>query len=153
MMVRPPIWPLQQPQPWFAQQPPVSVPPMIAGQAPQQPLFPIQNMPNPMMTSAPANLLQTSYAMPTTGVPSPVAPQASQPLFPVNTSGNGAANSSFSSSISPATIAANSPASVGTAGYGYVANNHGMLIFPELLTPMSKHLRCASFLFETYIYI
>ncbi|KAF7074391.1 hypothetical protein CFC21_079262 [Triticum aestivum] len=125
MMVRPPIWPLQQPQPWFAQQPPVSVPPMMAGQAPQQPLFPIQNMPNPMMTSAPANLLQTSYAMPTTGVPSPVAPQASQPLFPVNTSGNGAANSSFSSSISPATIAANSPASVGTAGYGYVANNHG----------------------------
>uniref|UniRef100_M8C4X8 Zinc finger protein 207 n=1 Tax=Aegilops tauschii TaxID=37682 RepID=M8C4X8_AEGTA len=125
MMVRPPIWPLQQPQPWFAQQPPVSVPPMMAGQAPQQPLFPIQNMPNPMMTSAPANLLQTSYAMPTTGVPSPVAPQASQPLFPVNTTGNGAANSSFSSSISPATIAANSPASVGTAGYGYVANNPG----------------------------
>jgi len=124
MMVRPPLWPPQPPQTWFAQQPAVSVPPMLAGQAPQQPLFPIQNMPNPM-TSAPANLLQTSFAMPSTGVPSPVAPQVSQPLFPVNTTGNGAAHSPFFVPTSPATIPASSPASVGTAGFGYVANNQG----------------------------
>ncbi|KAM0892844.1 hypothetical protein ACQ4PT_025470 [Festuca glaucescens] len=124
MMVRPPLWPPQPPQAWFTQQPAMSVPQMVAGQAPQQPLFPIQNMPN-AMTSAPANLLQTSFAMTATGVPSPVTPQVSQPLFPVNTTGNGAAHSPFSLSVSPATIPASSPASVVNAGFGYVANNQG----------------------------
>lgn len=124
MMVRPPLWPPQPPQAWYPQQQAVSAPPMVAGQAPQQPLFPIQNMPNPM-TSAPANLLQTSFAMAATGVPSPVAPQVSQPLFPVNTTGNGAAHSPFSLSVSPANIPASSPASVGNAGFGYVASNQG----------------------------
>jgi hypothetical protein len=139
MMVRPPLWPPQPPQAWFTQQPAMPVPQMVPGQAPQQPLFPIQNMPNPM-TSAPANLLQTSFAMTATGVPSPVTPQVSQPLFPVNTTGNGAAHSPFSLSVSPATIPASSPASVVNAGFGYVANNQGMLIIPELSTlPLRTH--------------
>ena len=131
MMVRPPLWPPQPPQTWFAQQPAVSVPQMLAGQAPQQPLFPIQNMPN-LMTSTPANLLQTSFSMAAPGAPSPVAPQVSQPLFPVNTTGNGAVHSPFTVPVSPGNIPASSPASVGNAGFGYVANNQG--IFPELST-------------------
>ncbi|KQJ91486.1 protein SUPPRESSOR OF FRI 4 [Brachypodium distachyon] len=124
MMARPPLWPPQPPQAWFAQQPAVSVPPMVAGMAPQQPLFPIQNMPNPM-ASAPANLLQTSFAMAPPGVPSPVAPQVSQPLFPVSTIGNGASSAPFAASVVPGTIPASSPASGTTAGFGYVSNNQG----------------------------
>jgi hypothetical protein len=86
------------------------------------------------MTSAPANVLQTSFPMAPPGVPSPVAPQVSQPLFPVNTSAvNGAANSPFLASVAPGTIPASSPAAVGAAGIGYGANNQGMLILKPFL--------------------
>ncbi|CAL5082859.1 unnamed protein product [Urochloa decumbens] len=125
LMARPPIWPTPPAQVWYPQQaypqqPAVSVAPVVAGLPPQQPLFPIQNVPNPM-TSAPANVLQTSFPMAPPGVPSPVAPQVSQPLFPVNTSTvNGAASSPFVASVAPGTIPASSPAAV-----GYGANNQG----------------------------
>ena len=129
-MARPPIWPTPPAQAWYPQQvaypqqPPVSVAPVVAGLPPQQPLFPIQNVPTPM-TSAPANMLQTSFPMAPPGVPSPVAPQVSQPLFPVNTSVvNGAASSPFVASVAPGTIPASSPAAV-----GYGANNQGKSIF------------------------
>ncbi|EER99357.1 hypothetical protein BDA96_02G312900 [Sorghum bicolor] len=131
LMARPPIWPGPPAQAWYPQQaaypqqPAVSVPPVVAGLPPQQPLFPIQNVPTPM-TSAPANVLQTSFPMAPPGVPSPVAPQVSQPLFPVNTSAvNGAASSPFLASVVPGTIPASSPAAVGAAGIGYGANNQG----------------------------
>ncbi|XP_062193641.1 protein SUPPRESSOR OF FRI 4-like isoform X1 [Phragmites australis] len=131
LMARPPIWPAPSGQAWYPQQsaypqqPAVSVPPMVAGLPPQQPLFPIQNVPTPM-TSAPANVLQTLFPMAPPGLPSPVAPQVSQPLFPVNTSAvNGAANSPFVASVAPGTIPASSPASVAAAGIGYGANNQG----------------------------
>lgn len=84
------------------------------------------------MTSAPANVLQTSFPMAPPGVPSPVGPQVSQPLFPVNTSTvNGAASSPFVASIAPGTIPASSPAAV-----GYGVNNQGTLI----LNPYSSML-------------
>ncbi|XP_006660978.1 protein SUPPRESSOR OF FRI 4 [Oryza brachyantha] len=122
LMARPPIWPAPPPQPWFTQQTAVSLPQMAAGLAPQQPLFPIQNMAAPM-TSAPANLLQTSFPMAPVGVPSPVA-QVSQPLFPVSTAGNGAVSSPYVASVAPGSIPATSP-SVAPAGIGYASNNHG----------------------------
>lgn len=134
LMVRPPIWPAPPAQAWYPQQaaypqqPAVSVPSVITGLPQQPPLFPIQNVPTPM-TSAPVNVLQTSFPMAPPGVPSPVAPQASQPLFPVNTSTvNGAANSPFLASVAPVTIPVSSPAAVGAAGIGYGTNNQGMLI-------------------------
>nr|CAB3454252.1 unnamed protein product [Digitaria exilis] len=131
LMARPPIWPTPPAQAWYPQQagypqqamyqqPAVSVAPVVAGLPPQQPLFPIQNVPAPM-TSAPANVLQTSFPMAPPGVPSPVNPQVSQPLFPVNTSTvNGAASSPFVASVAPGTIPASSPATV-----GYGSNNQG----------------------------
>lgn len=123
LMARPPIWPTPPPQPWFTQ-PVVSVPQMASGLAPQQPLFPIQNMPAPM-TSAPANLLQTSFPIAHAGVPSPVTPQVSQPLFPVSTSaGNGAVSSPYVASVAPGSIPTSSP-SVAPAGVGYAATNQG----------------------------
>ncbi|KAL5205159.1 hypothetical protein ABZP36_033368 [Zizania latifolia] len=99
---------------------------MAAGLAPQQLLFPIQNMPTPM-TSAPANLLHTSFPTPPVGVPSTVAPQVSQPLFPINTSAaNGAVSSPYVASVAPGSIPvpASSP-SVAPAGVGYAASNQG----------------------------
>uniref|UniRef100_A0A0D9XGS0 BED-type domain-containing protein n=2 Tax=Leersia perrieri TaxID=77586 RepID=A0A0D9XGS0_9ORYZ len=124
LMVRPPIWPAPPPQPWFTQQPAVSVPQMASGLAPQQPLFPIQNIPSPM-TSAPANLLQTSFPMAHVGIPSPVTTQVSQPLFPVNTSaGNGAVSSPYVASVAPGSIPTSSP-SVAPAGVGFAATNQG----------------------------
>ena len=138
-MARPSIWPGPPAQAWYPQQaaypqqPAVSVPPVVAGLPPQQPLFPIHSVPTPM-TSAPANVLQTSFPMAPPGVPSPVAPQVSQPLFPVNTSAvNGAANSPFLASVAPGTIPTSSPAAVGAAGIGYGANNQGMLILKPFL--------------------
>ncbi|KAF8759252.1 hypothetical protein HU200_010287 [Digitaria exilis] len=131
LMARPPIWPTPPAQAWYPQQaaypqqamyqqPAVSVAPVVAGLPPQQPLFPIQNVPAPM-TSAPANVLQTSFPMAPPGVPSPVNPQVSQPLFPVNTSTvNGAASSPFVASVAPGTISASSPSAV-----GYGSNNQG----------------------------
>ncbi|WVZ65868.1 hypothetical protein U9M48_015164 [Paspalum notatum var. saurae] len=131
LMARPPIWPTPPAQPWYPQQaaypqqPAASVAPVVTGLPPQQPLFPIQNVPTPM-TSAPHNVLQTSFPMAPPGVPSPVTPQVSQPLFPVNTSVvNGAASSPFVASVAPGTILASSPAAVGTAGVAYGAHNQG----------------------------
>ncbi|KAL6844557.1 hypothetical protein ACP4OV_025216 [Aristida adscensionis] len=131
LMARPPVWPTPPAQAWYPQQPvypqqpAVSVPPMAAGLPPQQPLFPIQNVPTPI-TSAPASVLQTSFPMAPPGIPSPVIPQVSQPLFPVNTSTvNGAASSPFVASVAPGTIPASSPASAATAGMGYGVNNQG----------------------------
>ncbi|KAG8057757.1 hypothetical protein GUJ93_ZPchr0002g23154 [Zizania palustris] len=132
LMARPLMWPAPPPQAWFTQQPAVSIPQMAAGLAPQQPLFPIQNMPTPM-TSAPANLLQTSFPMAPVGVPSPVTPQASQPLFPVNTSaGNGAVSSLYVPSVAPGSVPASSP-SVAPAGVGYAASNQGMPFMNSLV--------------------
>jgi hypothetical protein len=131
-MARPPVWPPQPAQAWYPQQPvypqqpAVSVPTMAAVMQPQQPLFPIQNVPSPL-TSAPANVLQTSFRMVPPGVPSPVATQVSQPLFPVNTSSvNRAASSPLVASVAPGTIQASSPAPVTAAG-AYGTNNLGML--------------------------
>lgn len=142
-MARPPIWPTPPAQAWYPQQaaypqqviypqqPAVSVAPVVAGLPPQQPLFPIQNVPTPM-TSAPANVLQTSFPMVPPGVPSPVAPQVSQPLFPVNTSTvNGAASSPFVAPVAPGTIPASSPAAV-----GYGSNNQGMVIVKPFFISM-----------------
>jgi hypothetical protein len=130
LMARPPVWPPQPAQAWYPQQPvypqqsAVSVPTMAAIMQPQQPLFPIQNVPSPM-TSAPVNVLQTSFPMVPPGVPKPVATQVSQPLFPVNTSSvNGAASSPFVASVAPGTIQASSPAPVTAAG-AYGTNNLG----------------------------
>lgn len=155
-MARPPIWPGPPAQAWYPQQaaypqqPAVSVPPVVAGLPPQQPLFPIQNVPTPV-TSAPANVLQTSFPMAPPGVPSPVAPQVSQPLFPVNTSAvNGAANSPFLASA-PGTIPASSPAAVGAAGIGYGANNQGILILKPFLCQCTSFVVCKYCDFRTGI--
>ncbi|KAK3129448.1 hypothetical protein QOZ80_6BG0479860 [Eleusine coracana subsp. coracana] len=94
LMVRPPVWPPRPAQVWYPQQPNVLSP----------------------MTSA-----TTSFPMVPPGVPSPVAPQVSQPLFPVNTSSvNGAASSPFVASVAPGTIQTNSPA----APAGAYGTNH-----------------------------
>ncbi|KAK1281107.1 hypothetical protein QJS04_geneDACA021141 [Acorus gramineus] len=94
-----------RPQPWFAQRT-VTVSPVPMGMAPQQPLFPIQNVRPPMtpMTAA------TSFQINPPGLPStPVA--VSQPLFPIATNTNVPIQSApFSSTSIPSSIPSTAPA-------------------------------------------
>ncbi|KAK1325035.1 hypothetical protein QJS10_CPA01g00643 [Acorus calamus] len=99
-------WPMPaRSQPWFAQRP-VTVPPVPMGMAPQQPLFPIQNVRPPMtpMTAA------TSFQINPPGLPStPVA--VSQPLFPIATNTNAPIQSApFSSTSISSSIPSTAPA-------------------------------------------
>ena len=107
--VMPPTWPLPaaQPRPWFRPPLAVSVPPPVV--APQQPLFPVQNVTAPMTsTSAPG--LQSPLQAGPPGLPSSAPPAVSQPLFPIHSpAGAPAQRSPFLTTSSLAIISSSSP--------------------------------------------
>lgn len=77
MPVPPAGWQVPRPQPWFPQPPTVSMaPPTPAGYV-QQPLFPVQNVRPPLITSTSSQIIPPGLPSSTLSVP------VSQPLFPV----------------------------------------------------------------------
>ncbi|OAY83085.1 protein SUPPRESSOR OF FRI 4 isoform X2 [Ananas comosus] len=106
LVMQPPTWSIPRPQPWFPPQPAVPLPIPPTGMAPQQPLFPIQNVATPLAsTSAPGLLPTMPVGAP--GLPSPVLTPVSQPLFPISTN---------VSTPPPATVTPTSPAVFGGSG-------------------------------------
>ncbi|RWW05416.1 hypothetical protein GW17_00031317 [Ensete ventricosum] len=105
----PPTWPIPaaRPQPWFRSPMAVPVPPAPV-LAPQQPLFPVQNVTTPMTTSVPG--LQSPLQTGPPGLPSSAPTAISQPLFPISSpAGAPAPNSSFLATSSPAIVSSSSP--------------------------------------------
>ncbi|CAL9059241.1 unnamed protein product [Musa banksii] len=108
--VMPPTWPIPaaRPQPWFRSPMAVPVPPAPV-LAPQQPLFPVQNVTSPMTsTSAPG--LQSPLQTGPPGLPSSAPPVISQPLFPISSPAGAPPQSSpFLATSSPAIVSSSSP--------------------------------------------
>ncbi|CAL9781815.1 unnamed protein product [Musa acuminata subsp. burmannicoides] len=131
--VMPPTWPLPaaQPQPWFRPPLAVSVPPPVV--APQQPLFPVQNVTAPMTsTSAPG--LQSPLQAGPPGLPSSAPPAVSQPLFPIHSpAGAPAQRSPFLTTSSLAIISSSSPTML-KGGTPY-ANSHVYASGPNTENP------------------
>ncbi|XP_064987602.1 protein SUPPRESSOR OF FRI 4-like isoform X1 [Musa acuminata AAA Group] len=131
--VMPPTWPLPaaQPQPWFRPPLAVSVPPPVV--APQQPLFPVQNVTAPMTsTSAPG--LQSPLQAGPPGLPSSAPPAVSQPLFPIHSpAGAPAQRSPFLTTSSLAIISSSSPTML-KGGTPY-ANSHMYASGPNTENP------------------
>ncbi|XP_022847906.1 protein SUPPRESSOR OF FRI 4-like isoform X2 [Olea europaea var. sylvestris] len=106
-------WPvLPRPQPWYPQNPAVSVPPPAP--MTQQPLFPVQNArpPVPPATSA---VLQQSMPNTPPGMSAASPVPVSQPLFPVVPINNFPQNSPFSAPMPPNSIALSSSAGLNSA--------------------------------------
>uniref|UniRef100_A0A2P2K929 BED-type domain-containing protein n=1 Tax=Rhizophora mucronata TaxID=61149 RepID=A0A2P2K929_RHIMU len=104
--VPPAGWPVPpRPQPWYPQQPAVSIPPPAPLGYAQQPLFPVQNMRPPLpSTTTPA--LQPSQVAPP-GLPTSTPPvPISQPLFPV-VNNSLPQSSPFSTPLPPTSIPPN----------------------------------------------
>lgn len=132
--VPPPTWPVPaaRPQPWFPPQLTIPVPPAPVV-APQQPLFPIQNVMTPLNSTSGVGL---QSPLPP-GVSSSTPPAVSQPLFPISSpAGVPAQSSPFLATSSPAVISSTSPMMLkgvadaspvsSIAASGYVAlNNSG----------------------------
>ncbi|RWW80442.1 hypothetical protein BHE74_00011214, partial [Ensete ventricosum] len=145
----PPTWPIPaaRPQPWFRSPMAVPVPPAPV-LAPQQPLFPVQNVTTPMTTSVPG--LQSPLQTGPPGLPSSAPTAISQPLFPISSpAGAPAPNSSFLATSSPAIVSSSSPTMLkGVAdansvlntaiASGYVAPNVPVLYATSSLT-LSKY--------------
>lgn len=108
----PPGWSAPvRPEPWFTQNPAVSLPPVISASPTQvQPLFPIQNVRPPLpATTAPS--FQPPFPISPPGLPATVPP-ISQPLFPITSTNNIPGQSvSFATPVAPV-VPSSSPAEV-----------------------------------------
>ncbi|ONK76315.1 uncharacterized protein A4U43_C03F26310 [Asparagus officinalis] len=110
MGIQPPRWPVAtQPQPWFPP-PAVSVPPIPAGLAPQQPLFPIQNV-GASLTATNTPGTQQPFQVGPPGLSTSTPLSVSQPLFPIGVSASNtpAQSSPFLSSTHPGALSSSSP--------------------------------------------
>lgn len=108
MPIPPSGWPVPpRPQPWYPQQPAVSIPPTAPMGYPPQPLFPVQNVRPPLPSTA-----SPALQVPPPGLPSSVpSVPVSQPLFPV-VNNNLPQVSPFSAPLPSPSIPASSPAEI-----------------------------------------
>ncbi|GAB2227262.1 hypothetical protein Droror1_Dr00009077 [Drosera rotundifolia] len=112
-------WQVPRPQPWYPGFPGVSVPPAPPVLMPQQPLFPVQNVPPSLTTSAP-HVPQPTFPVNPPGVLSSPASAPSQPLFPVATANSMPnQNTSANPPLAPPPLSSSSLDEIRSAGTTY----------------------------------